>query len=110
MAEPESGYTKTCLLIHGFPDLSIGWRHQIPVLMQLGFRVVCPDCIGYGISVSNPRVLVLSAGSESLHTFMQDTPDGDLGSYTLKSHADDFHELLSMQLGAASVVVAGHDW
>jgi pimeloyl-ACP methyl ester carboxylesterase len=38
--------------IHGFPDLSIGWRYQIPHILKLGFRVIAPDCIGYGRSVS----------------------------------------------------------
>lgn len=44
--------------IHGFPDLSMGWRYQIPHLLKLGFRVIAPDCIGYGRSVSE---LVLEA-------------------------------------------------
>lgn len=38
--------------IHGFPDLSMAWRYQIPHFLKLGFRIVAPDCIGYGRSVS----------------------------------------------------------
>lgn len=37
--------------IHGFPDLSMGWRYQIPALLKLGLRVVVPDCLGYGRTV-----------------------------------------------------------
>lgn len=39
--------------IHGFPDLSMGWRYQIPTLLNLGLRVVAPDCMGYGRTVCN---------------------------------------------------------
>lgn len=37
--------------IHGFPDISMGWRYQIPMLLSLGLRVVAPDCMGYGRTV-----------------------------------------------------------
>lgn len=29
----------------------MGWRYQIPALLQLGLRVVVPDCLGYGRTV-----------------------------------------------------------
>ncbi|KAL9111279.1 MAG: hypothetical protein Q9227_004358 [Pyrenula ochraceoflavens] len=35
-------------MVHGFPDLSAAWRYQIPMLLELGLRVVAPDCMGYG--------------------------------------------------------------
>lgn len=38
--------------VHGWPDLSLGWRYQIPLLVNLGFRVVVPDMMGYGGTVS----------------------------------------------------------
>jgi soluble epoxide hydrolase/lipid-phosphate phosphatase len=74
--------------IHGFPDLSMAWRYQIPQLLKLGFRVVCPDCIGYGQS---------------------DAPTGSIEPYTFKSHAVDFHELCK-SLGCDDVIVGAHDW
>jgi soluble epoxide hydrolase / lipid-phosphate phosphatase len=37
--------------IHGFPDLSAGWRYQIPLFLELGCRVVVPDMMGYGETV-----------------------------------------------------------
>ncbi|KAH0172869.1 alpha/beta-hydrolase, partial [Aureobasidium melanogenum] len=88
LAEPEQGFAKTCFLIHGFPDLSVAWRNQIPVFLQLGFRVVCPDCIGYGRSYAS---------------------EDDLSPYTLKSHVEDFRQL-ALELGANEIVVGGHDW
>lgn len=38
--------------VHGWPDLAFGWRYQIPALIELGFRVVAPDMMGYGGTVS----------------------------------------------------------
>ena len=43
------------ILVHGWPELAISWRHQIPVLAELGFRVIAPDMRGYGRSTSHPR-------------------------------------------------------
>ena len=37
----------TIFLIHGFQDISFGWRNQIPTLIEEGFRTVAIDCIGY---------------------------------------------------------------
>lgn len=39
------------LLIHGFPDMWYGWRHQIRYLAKHGYRVIAPDCLGYGQTV-----------------------------------------------------------
>jgi pimeloyl-ACP methyl ester carboxylesterase len=38
------------ILLHGFPEFSYGWRHQIGPLGAAGFRVVVPDQRGYGRS------------------------------------------------------------
>lgn len=29
----------------------MGWRYQIPTLVDLGLRVIAPDCLGYGRTV-----------------------------------------------------------
>jgi len=34
------------LLVHGFPDSNSVWRHQIPALVDAGFRVIAPDLRG----------------------------------------------------------------
>ena len=44
------------LLLHGFPEFSYGWRHQMPALAAAGFRAVAPDLRGYGRSPKPPRV------------------------------------------------------
>ncbi len=38
------------IFVHGWPELSISWRHQLPCLASLGFRAVAPDMRGYGRS------------------------------------------------------------
>ena len=38
------------ILLHGFPEFWYGWRKQIPVLAEAGFRVVVPDQRGYNLS------------------------------------------------------------
>lgn len=39
---------KVALLIHGMPDNSGCWKHQVPALLEAGFRIVAPDTLGYG--------------------------------------------------------------
>jgi pimeloyl-ACP methyl ester carboxylesterase len=35
------------ILLHGFPETSLSWRHQLPVLADAGYRAVAPDQRGY---------------------------------------------------------------
>ena len=43
------------LLVHGFPDSNSVWRHQIPALVDAGFRVIAPDRRGFGESTAPPN-------------------------------------------------------
>ena len=38
------------IFLHGWPELSISWRHQLPTFASLGFRALAPDMRGYGRS------------------------------------------------------------
>lgn len=84
-------YKATIFLIHGWPDLSMGWRYQIPMLLDLGFRVVAPDLMGFG-------------GTDAPHA-----PPNSMHLYAFKRAADDFEEL-AKQLGASKIILGGHDW
>lgn len=64
-AGPEDG--PAVLLVHGFPDLWYGWRHQMAALAARGFRAVAPDMRGYGDSDAPP-----SAGSYSIFHLVGD--------------------------------------
>ena len=43
------------IFVHGWPELSLSWRHQLPVLAALGLRAVAPDMRGYGKSSTYDR-------------------------------------------------------
>lgn len=51
-AGPRDG--RLVVLLHGFPELWYGWRHQIGGLAGAGFRVLAPDQRGYNLS-AKPR-------------------------------------------------------
>ncbi|KAI0776203.1 alpha/beta-hydrolase [Trametes elegans] len=78
---------KTLLCIHGFPDFWYGWRYQIKPWVNLGYRVVVPDKLGYGGS---------------------DKPE-DAAEYTSKKISDDIAALMDL-LQLPKAVIVGHDW
>ena len=43
---PEDG--PLIIMTHGWPELSISWRHQLSYLGGLGYRAIAPDMRGYG--------------------------------------------------------------
>jgi pimeloyl-ACP methyl ester carboxylesterase len=75
------------IFVHGWPELSISWRHQLPVLAGLGLRAVAPDMRGYGRS--------------SVYGRQQD--------YAQEEIVADMIGLLD-HLGAEKAVWVGHDW
>lgn len=75
------------IFLHGWPELSISWREQLPCLASLGFRAIAPDMRGYGRSGVPPR----------------------LEDYALEQIAGDMIELLD-SLGHDKAIWVGHDW
>ncbi|OYV33904.1 MAG: hypothetical protein B7Z80_22730 [Rhodospirillales bacterium 20-64-7] len=75
------------IFVHGWPELSISWRHQLPVFAAMGFRCIAPDMRGYGRS--------------SIYQRHQD--------YALEHTAQDMIELLD-SLGHDKAIWVGHDW
>src|ERR1700741_3432559 len=75
------------IFVHGWPELSISWREQLPVFGALGFRAVAPDMRGYGRS--------------SIYARHED--------YALEAIVADMLELLDA-LGAKKAIWVGHDW
>lgn len=84
-AGPEDG--PLIIFVHGWPELSISWRHQLPVLAALGFRALAPDMRGYGRS--------------SVYDRHED--------YAQEHIVRDMLELLD-SLGKEKAVWVGHDW
>jgi pimeloyl-ACP methyl ester carboxylesterase len=82
---PEGG--TPIIFVHGWPELSISWRHQLPVLGALGLRAIAPDMRGYGRSSVYPR-----------HE-----------DYAQEEIVADMIELLD-SLGEEKAIWVGHDW
>ncbi len=75
------------IFVHGWPELSASWRHQLPCFGSLGFRAIAPDMRGYGRS--------------SIYARHED--------YALEHAVNDMLELLRA-LGRERAVWIGHDW
>ena len=83
----EAGEGPLVLLLHGFPQFWYQWRHQVPALVEAGFRVVAPDMRGYNLS---------------------DKPLG-VRAYRVELLARDVERLI-LACGERTAVVVGHDW
>src|SRR5215813_13383815 len=47
---------RLALCLHGFPEHAYSWRHQMPLLARLGYRVWTPNLRGYGGTDSPEQV------------------------------------------------------
>lgn len=75
------------IFVHGWPELSLSWRHQLRCFAALGFRVVAPDMRGYGRS--------------TVHRQRSD--------YAMPHTVQDMLELHDA-LGGRPALWVGHDW
>lgn len=75
------------VLLHGFPEFSGGWRHQIGPLAEAGYHVIAPDQRGYNLS---------------------DKPV-PVARYTIQHLAGDIVALVRAASHERATVV-GHDW
>ncbi len=75
------------VLLHGFPQTSHEWRHQLPALAEAGYRAVAPDQRGY-----SPRA----------------RPDG-VAAYHVDRLVADVLAIVDW-LGAHRFHLVGHDW
>jgi pimeloyl-ACP methyl ester carboxylesterase len=82
-----TGEGRPVVLLHGFPDSGRLWRHQVPALAEVGFKVIVPDLRGYGRS---------------------DKPS-EVSAYAMQSLAGDVLAVLA-DAQAQSAHVVGHDW
>lgn len=77
---------RLALLLHGFPEHAVSWRHQIPALVEQGFRVWAVNQRGYGESSIPPS-----------------------GQYAIDALTGDVASLIDAS-GATSTVLIAHDW
>lgn len=83
----DEGEGSPVVLLHGFPDTSKLWRHQIAALSRAGFRTVAPDMRGRGAS-DKPR---------------------EVADYVLQKIVADVTGIMDA-LGIEKANVVGHDW
>jgi pimeloyl-ACP methyl ester carboxylesterase len=83
----DEGEGAPVLLLHGFPDSSQLWRHQVPALVDAGMRVIAPDLRGFGES---------------------DKPEA-VEDYAIARSVADLVSVLG-GLGIERTHVVGHDW
>jgi pimeloyl-ACP methyl ester carboxylesterase len=75
------------LFCHGFPELALSWRHQLPAVAAAGFRVLAPDMRGYG-ETGGPQ---------------------EIDAYTIFDLIGDAVGLVKAE-GASQAIIVGHDW
>ena len=85
MAGPDDG--EVVILLHGFPQTSYEWRHQLRALGEAGFRAVAPDQRGYSSGARPP----------------------DVDDYALPLLVQDVIGLADA-IGAERFHIVGHDW
>jgi pimeloyl-ACP methyl ester carboxylesterase len=75
------------LCLHGFPEHAFSWRHQVPLLVELGYRVWAPNLRGYGET---------------------DAPLS-IAAYRLNVLVEDVVALIAAS-GALKITLIAHDW
>lgn len=83
--EPAS--EKLALFLHGFPETSYAWRHQMPLLAEMGYKCWAPNQRGYG----------------------KTTSPLDTESYNMHNLVADVIKLIDAAK-CKSVTLIGHDW
>ena len=83
----ERGAGKRVIFLHGFPEHSYSWRHQMGPVAEAGFRAIAPDLRGYNLS-SRPK---------------------GLRAYAADKVAADIVTLIE-RTGEGPVTLVGHDW
>lgn len=88
-ANPEGD--RLAILLHGFPELNISWRHQIAFLAERGWRVWAPNLRGYGAS----------ARPKGVNAYHIDRLTEDVGALIDAARAE---------RPASEVMLGAHDW
>jgi epoxide hydrolase 4 len=78
---------RLALCLHGFPEHAYSWRHQMPMLAKLGYRVWAPNLRGYGNT---------------------DSPQ-EVSAYKTRTLVEDVAALIKAA-NAKETVLLAHDW
>jgi epoxide hydrolase 4 len=75
------------LCLHGFPESSFSWRHQLPLLASMGYKAWAPNLRGYGCSSKPLKV----------------------SDYAVDKLLEDVEGLIAVS-GCDEVTLVAHDW
>ena len=78
---------RLALCLHGFPEHAYSWRHQMPMLAKLGYRVWAPNLRGYGNT---------------------DSPQ-EVSAYKTRTLVEDVAALIKVA-NAKETLLMAHDW
>jgi pimeloyl-ACP methyl ester carboxylesterase len=78
---------RLALCLHGFPEHAYSWRHQMPLLAKLGYRVWVPNLRGYGNT---------------------DSPQ-EIAAYKTRTLVEDVAALIKAAKAKETILLA-HDW
>ncbi|HKD79806.1 MAG TPA: alpha/beta hydrolase [Candidatus Angelobacter sp.] len=78
---------RLAVCLHGFPEHAYSWRHQMPLLARLGYRVWAPNLRGYGNT---------------------DSPQ-EVSAYKTRTLVEDVAALIQAA-GARETLLMAHDW
>lgn len=78
---------RLALCLHGFPEHAYSWRHQMPLLARLGYRVWAPNLRGYG-ATDSPR---------------------EVSAYKTRTLVEDVASLITAASPRETLLIA-HDW
>lgn len=83
---------RLALCLHGFPELNVSWRHQMPLLAARGYRVWAPNLRGYG-ATTRP---------EGVEAYRVNTLIEDIGALIDAANAEAGKPL--------EITLIAHDW
>jgi pimeloyl-ACP methyl ester carboxylesterase len=79
--------SKLALFLHGFPEHAYSWRHQLPLLARMGYKVWAPNQRGYG-NTTRPK---------------------GMKAYRIEHLVEDVGALIDAS-GCREITLLGHDW
>jgi len=113
---------ESVLLLHGWPDNGNLWQYQITGLLKHGYRVICPDLLGYGLSgtptdisryqlpnlVNDMITLLAKLEVEKIHCIAHDY--GAVIGWELAAHTQKLQSFSAMSVGhLAEILKISHE-
>jgi soluble epoxide hydrolase/lipid-phosphate phosphatase len=89
--------------------MSLGWRYQIPYLVDLGYRTIALDCMGYGKTVCWFAFISQYVTPTDSLTRRHKGFSTKLQDYGFRAHANAI-AAIARQINTTQLILGGHDW